>query len=64
MKEKFTCICNSVNKKVENLIGDNAMRFIPYVQMHEFEGLLFSNPKDFAIGIVRKELEVKLQLYF
>ncbi|KPA17608.1 hypothetical protein MHK_002142 [Candidatus Magnetomorum sp. HK-1] len=61
LDEKFSYICNSVNKKVENIIGDHARRFIPYVQMHEFEALLFSNPKEFAIGIGRKDIEVKLQ---
>lgn len=41
-------------KKVEiieqafaNDIGDN--RFIPYIQLHEFESLLFSNPQKFEI---------------
>ena len=32
-------------------------RFIPYVQMHEFEALLFSDPARFATGINRPELQ-------
>lgn len=31
--------------------GFNPARFIPYVQMHEFEALLFSNPKALADGL-------------
>ncbi len=34
-------------------------RFIPYVQMHEFEGLLFSDPQALATGINRPELAEK-----
>lgn len=33
-----------------------AGRFFPYVVMHEFEGLLFSNPKAFCDGIARPDL--------
>ena len=35
-------------------------RFIPYVQMHEFEALLFSDPARFAAGISRPDLHAKL----
>ena len=31
-------------------------RFIPYVQMHEFEGLLFSNPSQLAYALRRQDL--------
>jgi hypothetical protein len=31
--------------------GFNRVRFIPYVQMHEFEALLFSDPKLLADGL-------------
>lgn len=38
-------------------IGEDAMRrFIPYVQMYEFEALLFSDPEAFAISIAKPEL--------
>jgi len=33
-----------------------ASRVIPYIQMHEFEGLLFSSPKDMAAGILQPNL--------
>jgi hypothetical protein len=31
-------------------------RFIPYIQMHEFEGLLFSDPAKLAKGLYRDDL--------
>ncbi len=36
-------------------------RFVPYVVLHEFEGLLFSDCAAFAEGIYRPELTGKLQ---
>ncbi|MEI7833045.1 MAG: DUF4276 family protein [bacterium] len=39
----------------------NATRFIPYVMMHEFEGLLFSNCERFANGIERPNLAREFQ---
>lgn len=39
---------------VPNLRAD--IRFIPYLQLHEFEGLLFSDPVEFARGINQTNL--------
>jgi hypothetical protein len=39
----------------------NAQRFIPFVMMHEFESLLFSDCVRFASGIGRSDLYVSLQ---
>lgn len=36
-------------------------RFIPYIQMHEFEALLFSSPAQFAQGIGEPRLEPRFQ---
>lgn len=36
-------------------------RFIPYIQMHEFEGLLFSDPARFAKGLYNEELQAPIQ---
>jgi len=41
--------------------GFNPNRFIPFVMMHEFEGLLFSDCGRFAGGIGRPELEPQFQ---
>lgn len=41
--------------------GFDPARFVPYVMMHEFEGLLFSDCERFSQGIGRPELGVALQ---
>ncbi len=47
---------------LKNKIGENSMRrFIPYVQMHEFEALLFSNPERMASGFSKLELQASLE---
>jgi hypothetical protein len=59
-------------KKLERAILDDVRaslgkrydtsHFIPYVQMYEFEGLLFSDPARFATGIGMRDLEKSLQV--
>ena len=50
--EKCDAIYRFLNNKLRDKLGDGVMRrFIPYVQMYEFEGLLFSDPDAFAKGI-------------
>ena len=52
----------SLENALRNDIGENSIRrFIPYVQMHEFEALLFSDPMLFATGISRPDLHAKFQ---
>lgn len=41
--------------------GFDAQRFIPFVMMHEFEGLLFSDCEAFGRGIGHPELSTELQ---
>jgi hypothetical protein len=41
--------------------GFDPERFVPFVVMHEFEGLLFSDCAAFSRGIGRSDLEVELQ---
>jgi hypothetical protein len=41
--------------------GFNPARFVPYVMMHEFEGLLFSDCGRFAAGIGRPDLAPTFQ---
>ncbi len=45
----------------ERIDTEPLRRFIPYVQMHEFEGLLFSDPVKFAAGICRPHIGRRLQ---
>ena len=46
-------IRGTVESAITNL---GSGRFIPYIAMHEFEGLLFSDPRRFAYSIGRPEL--------
>jgi hypothetical protein len=39
----------------------NSSRFVPFVVMHEFEGLLFSDCAAFARGVARPSIEAALQ---
>jgi hypothetical protein len=39
----------------------NPDRFIPYIQIHEFEALLFSNPHALAKGIYRNDLAAEFE---
>ena len=36
-------------------------RFLPYIQLHEYEGLLFSNPPVFAAAISQEQLATQFQ---
>ncbi|MCW1247882.1 DUF4276 family protein [Pseudomonas sp. SAICEU22] len=61
MDGKADCLLEAMMDKLRQKLGDEAMRrFIPYVQMYEFEGLLFSCPKRLALGINQPALEDKL----
>lgn len=58
---KAKAMCEHTARKVEALFAaqDAARRFIPYVSMHEFEALLFSDPAMLAgaLGVARSEIE-------
>ena len=41
--------------------GFDPSRFVPFVLMHEFEALLFSDCRRFAIGINKPEMEAQFQ---
>jgi hypothetical protein len=57
---KAQCIQNSLTSWLRSEIGPEPLRrFVPYVQMHEFEGLLFSDPDKLAEGMDRPELSAK-----
>lgn len=50
VQEKAKTIEDALLEDIQNHMGEsfNPARFIPYVQMHEFEALLFSNPVTLA----------------
>ena len=55
--EKALLVSNGLMSQLKTEIDDYALnRFIPYVQMHEFEGLLFSDPAGLASGIDKPRL--------
>jgi hypothetical protein len=52
------------NALLESIVGEmgpkfNPSRFVPFIVMHEFEGLLFSDCKAFCRGIGRPEMQEK-----
>jgi len=57
IEKKSKELNKTVKRKIKQKIGDAAYRFIPYVQMHEFEALLFSDPESFANSIERTDLK-------
>ena len=61
--QKAPVVGDAILSDIRNELGDDfdRNRFIPYVMMHEFEGLLFSDPPRFAQGIGRADLSVRLE---
>lgn len=59
---KSATLCQAFAAQLETSLGQNAMqRFIPYVQMYEFEALLFSDPDAFARGLCQDYLATSFQ---
>ena len=63
LKERAASVQQALLEDVSSSLGGafDRRRFIPYVVMHEFEGLLFSDPERFARGIGRPDLSSALQ---
>lgn len=58
---KATSVQDAMTTELTRLIGVDAMRrFIPFVQMYEFEALLFSDPIAFARGVSNEHLSQDL----
>ncbi|MEO5346215.1 MAG: DUF4276 family protein [Magnetococcus sp. YQC-9] len=57
---KAACLIAAISASLQEELGERqatAMRrFIPYVQLHEFEALLFSDPKGLTKGIYQDHL--------
>lgn len=62
-KNKAPLIQKNMLKDICSKMGSNfnPNRFIPYIQMHEFEALLFSNCSKFAEGLDQPQLASKFQ---
>ncbi len=62
MALKADCVLRALTNKLESALGPGPMRrFIPYIQMYEFEGLLFSHPENLACGINQDALQPQFQ---
>ncbi len=61
LPDKQRLVCDAFKDKLARTLDEGPMRrFIPYVQMHEFEGLLFSDPNQLASSLGRQDLTQKL----
>ncbi len=61
LPDKQRVVCHAFADRLAQTLDEGPMqRFIPYVQMHEFEGLLFSDPSQLAVAIRRQDLTQKL----
>jgi len=59
--EKAAVLEAALMKHMTEQTDDTAvLRFIPYVQMYEFEGLLFSDPAKMAAGLYQNDLSAQL----
>ena len=58
-EEKAKYVESAMYADISKDLGDHSRpdRFIPNLQMHEFEGLLFSDCRSFANGIARPDLK-------
>lgn len=57
IQDKAAAVQDAMATELTRLIGQDPMRrFIPFVQMYEFEALLFSDPEAFANGVGRTAL--------
>ncbi len=61
--DNVRAVVAALMKDIEKVMGSgfNPNRFAPFVIMHEFEGLLFSDCHDFAHEIVRPDITDKFQ---
>lgn len=59
--QKAAAVEEALLEDIEEEMGRGFGRFIPFVIMREFEGLLFSDCNGFALGIERPELGEKFQ---
>ena len=61
LSDKQGVVCDAFVDKLAQTLDEGPMRrFIPYVQMHEFEGLLFSDPTQLASALRRQDLTQNL----
>ena len=61
-EDKAQTIESALQHHVRAMTDENTvLRFIPYIQMYEFEGLLFSDPAKLASGLYIEDFKTKFQ---
>ena len=60
LSERAATVERAVLEDISTAIG-HPPRFVPYVVMHEFEGLLFSDPDRFAQSLGKPDLAAELR---
>ena len=63
-RKRSMTLLNAFQQKLDEVFGDNykdKCRIVPYVQMHEFEALLFSDPKALAESLEQKRLKTQFE---
>ncbi len=63
IEKKALCVQDAVRDDLVTEMGNrfDSKRFVPFVVMHEFEGLLFSDCAAFSRGIGRSDLELSFR---
>lgn len=62
LQKKAQCMLDVMSDELREKLGEESLRrFIPYIQMHEFEGLLFSAPNKLAQAIYKPDLKLEFQ---
>jgi hypothetical protein len=62
-QEKKQIVEDAIFKAIKEKVGDTAIRrFKSYVQMHEFEGLLFSNIKKMSLSLGDGDSKIEQQI--
>lgn len=63
LAERAAAVEEAIQKDLRQELGDDfsPRRFFPYVMLHEFEAMLFSDCASFAQGIGRPDLKPKFQ---
>jgi len=62
ISKKAHCLLTALTERLQHTLGTEPLqRFIPYVQMYEFESLLFSNAAGLARAIYQTSLEAAFQ---
>lgn len=62
--DKASQIAQAIKEDIIATLGDNSradIRFMPYIQQYEFEGLPFSDPAALAKGISQRQLASRFQ---